>query len=134
MGAVGFDSDLLELPLLLAELSVHPGDDFLEVRPLLRRGLLLLGQALLHGCKTQRCDFTRRPPGNLSLDLFEQKCTRVRDREKEKGTSELLVSAPRPLLQALSRVLVSALHPRRELAEPRGELLHLLHDRCERPE
>lgn len=81
MGAVGLDSDLLELPLLLAELSVHPGDDFLEVRSLLRRGLLLLGQTLLHGCKTQRCDFTRRPPGNLSLDLFEQNCARVRARE-----------------------------------------------------
>lgn len=98
MGAVGLDSDLLELPLLLAELSVHPGDDFLEVRPLLRRGLLLLGQALLHGCKTQRCDFTRRPPGNLSLDLFEQKCARVRQREGERyfGAARLCAAPPAP--------------------------------------
>lgn len=67
----------------------------------------------------------------LSVDLFEQSvcmCVCV------KGTSELLVSVPCPLLQAMSRVFMSALHPRRELSEAGGELLHLLDDRCKRPE
>lgn len=58
------DSDLLELPLLLAQLSVHPGDDFLEVRPLLHRGLLLLLQTLLHCCRVMVRLYTT-PVGQL---------------------------------------------------------------------
>ena len=49
------------------------------------------------------------------------------------NTSELLVSVPRPLLHAMSRVLVCDLYPRGELAKPRGELLHLLNDHHKRP-
>lgn len=41
-------SDLLKLSLLLAELSVHPGNDVLQVSSLLHRGFLLLGQSVLH--------------------------------------------------------------------------------------
>lgn len=40
--------DLLKLSLLLTELSVHSGNDFLQVSPLLHHGFLLLGQTVLH--------------------------------------------------------------------------------------
>lgn len=43
-----FHPNLLKLSLLLTELSVHLGNDFLEVSSLLRHGLLLLGQTVLH--------------------------------------------------------------------------------------
>lgn len=49
------------------------------------------------------------------------------------GTSKLLVSVPRPLLQVVGSVLVCALHPRCELFETGGELLHLLDHSCQRP-
>lgn len=43
-----FHPNLLKLSLLLTELNVHLGNDFLEVSSLLRHGLLLLGQTVLH--------------------------------------------------------------------------------------
>lgn len=43
-----FRPHLLELPLLLSELRVHPGNDILQEGSLLHRGFLLLCQTVLH--------------------------------------------------------------------------------------
>ncbi len=48
-------------------------------------------------------------------------------------TSELFVSLSGSDLQPLRRVFMWTLHPRREIAQPAGELLHLLDDHRQRP-